>query len=74
VTEEQLTDLAELIGHGIGQSMIDNFGPGRVGFTLLIFNRADPLNFAYTSSEGTEGMIKSLQHLLTALKASPRPA
>ncbi len=74
MTEEQLTDIVQLVGHGIGQSLIDNFGPRRVGFALLIFDVSDPFNLACTSSEEVEGMIKALQYLVTALKAAPRPA
>jgi hypothetical protein len=73
VTEKQLTDLAEMIGQGIGQSLTDNFGPQRIGFVLVMFDRAGhPLSLVFSSSEQTEDTIKRLRTLLAALKGGPR--
>ena len=72
MTREQLDDVTMLMGRGISASLTDTFGLGRVGFTLLLFERGGTNDLTYASNVEPEEMIKALRDLLVRLVAAPR--
>jgi len=52
--------------------LTDTFGLGRVGFTLLLFERGGTNDLTYASNVEPEEMIKALRDLLVRLVAAPR--